>query len=160
MSIGLGVTHCRSSSQNLNTKISTEPDFVGASNYVRYNIWYIIFMHHQGYINKPDVFYQGNKSTTRMDINGINSCIGNFYHIDIKYFFIKYRVEKVQISVMNCPTYLILADYFTKPLQEYLFHKFSNIIIEIFSPYTLLKDITSYSIKESVETKILGKQIP
>ena len=36
--MGLGVTHCRSSKQKLNTKISTESELVGTSDYVSYNI--------------------------------------------------------------------------------------------------------------------------
>ena len=35
----LGVNHCGFSNKNLNTKISTEAELVGASDYVPYNIW-------------------------------------------------------------------------------------------------------------------------
>ena len=33
-------------------------EFVGVSDYVPYNIIYIMFMHHQGYLNKPNKFFQ------------------------------------------------------------------------------------------------------
>ena len=56
MSTGLGVTHCRSSNQKLNTKISQESELVGASDYVPYNIWYIMFMHRQGCLNMSNNF--------------------------------------------------------------------------------------------------------
>ena len=52
--MGLGDTHCRSIKQNLNTNIYIEAKLVGASNYVPYNIWYIVFRHNQGYLNKPN----------------------------------------------------------------------------------------------------------
>ena len=52
ISVGFGVTHCRSSKKKLNTKISTESDLVGVKDYVPYNIWYIMFMHRQEYLNK------------------------------------------------------------------------------------------------------------
>ena len=57
MSVVFGVTHCRSSKKMLNTKISTESRLVGGSACVSYNIWYIIFMHHQGYLNQSNKFF-------------------------------------------------------------------------------------------------------
>ena len=59
VSMGLGLIHCRSSKKKLNTKSSTEAEIVGASDYVPYNIWYFMFMHHQGYLNKPNKFFPG-----------------------------------------------------------------------------------------------------
>ena len=53
---GMGVTPCRSRKHKLNTKISTKTELVGARNYVPYNIWCIMFMHHQVYINRKQVF--------------------------------------------------------------------------------------------------------
>ena len=51
MSMGFCVTQCRSSKKKLNTKSSTESEIFGASDYIPYNIWYIMFMHHQSYVN-------------------------------------------------------------------------------------------------------------
>ena len=45
--MGLGVTHYITSEQKFNTKISTEAELVGASDYGQYNLWYVMFMHHQ-----------------------------------------------------------------------------------------------------------------
>ena len=87
MSIGLGVTHCRSSKQKLNTKSSTEADIVGASDYFPYNIWYVMFMRHQGYLDNSNRFFQDNQIATRMEVNGRNSCTGNSRNIDIRYFY-------------------------------------------------------------------------
>ena len=58
MPMGLGVTHCRFSKKKLNTNISTESELVIASDSVLYNIWHIMFMHHQGYFNKSNKFFQ------------------------------------------------------------------------------------------------------
>ena len=54
----------------------------------------------------------------------------------------------------------MLADYFTKPLQGALFHQFRDIIMGRVSPFTLLEDTFSYTIKERVGKKILSKEIP
>ena len=72
ISMLLGATHYRSRNQKLNTKSSTESELVGESNYVPYNMCYIIFMHHQVYLNKSNKLFQDNQSAMRMDRNGRN----------------------------------------------------------------------------------------
>ena len=114
MSMGLGVTHCRSSKKIFNAKISTEAELVGASDYFPYNIWYVIFMHHQGYLNKSKRFFQDRQIAMSMEVNGRTSCTGNSRH---KVFFVKDRADREEISIVYCPTHLMLADRFTKPLQ-------------------------------------------
>ena len=59
--MGLGITHFRYSKQKLNKKISTEAGLVDARYYVPYNIWYIMFMHHQGYLNNLNKFSKTTK---------------------------------------------------------------------------------------------------
>ena len=73
MYMGSGVTNCRSSKKNLNTKSSTGAELVGASDYLPYNICYVVFMHHQGYLNKSSRFSQDNKSAIKTEVNGRNS---------------------------------------------------------------------------------------
>ena len=58
ISMGLEVTHFRSVKNKLSTKIITESDLVGESNYVPYNIWCIMFIHHQVYPNKTKQVFQ------------------------------------------------------------------------------------------------------
>ena len=79
--------------------------------------------------------------------NGRNSCTVNSRHIDIRYFFIKDRVDKEDLRIMYCPTRIILADYFTKPLQGGLFHMFKEIVMGRASLYKLIEDMVSYSRK-------------
>ena len=114
--MGWGSLHAKSSKQKLNTKSSTESDLVGMSDYLPYNIWWIHFLNEQGYKVKDKK-------------NGRNSCTGNSCHIDIRYFFIKDRIDKGEVRVKYCGTDIMLADYFTKPLQGSLFHKFRNVIM-------------------------------
>ena len=59
-----------------------------------------------------------------MEMNERNSFTGRSCHIDIRYFLIKDRVEKGELSIMYCPAHLILEYYFTKPPQGELCHKF------------------------------------
>ena len=52
-------------------------------------------------------------------------------HIDIRFFFIKDRVEKGDIKVVFCGTEEMVADYLTKPLQGAVFRKFRDAIMGI-----------------------------
>lgn len=126
---GIGMVHCKSSKQRINTKSSTESELVGFSDYIPYTIWIRLFLASQGYKLKRNIVFQDNKSAMLMEINGRNSCTGNSQHIDVRYFFVTDRIDKGQFSVEHCPTLLMIADYFTKPLQGQLFHKFRNIIM-------------------------------
>ena len=46
-----------------------------------------------------------------------------------KIFFVKDRVDKGELTMEYCPTYQMLGDYFTKPLQGSLFNKFRRVIM-------------------------------
>jgi hypothetical protein len=102
---------------------------VGASDYLPYPIWAKKFLHGQGYALKENNFHQDNLSTIRFCKNGRKSCGPNSRHIDIRYFFIKDRLEIEDFSVVHCPTEQMLADFFTKPLQGSLFKKLKAVIM-------------------------------
>ena len=113
----------------MNTKSPTESELVGDNEYLPYNIWYIMFLGAQGYRIKNNILFQDNESAIKMETNGRNSCTGNSRHIEIKYFWVKDRVDRKEIRIQYCPTWLMLADYFTKALQGSLFVKYRNIIM-------------------------------
>ena len=94
MPMGWGTIHARSSKQKLNTKSSTEAEVVGLSKYVPYNIWIVNFLKAQGHSITNNIIYQDNQSAIKMEKNGRNSCTGNSRHIDIRFFYVKDRVEK------------------------------------------------------------------
>ena len=83
-----------------------------------------------------------------MQKNGRNSCTGNSRHVNIRYFFVKDRIDKGEIEVEYCPTHLMLADFFTKPLTGKLFHTFREVIMGYKSIHSLI-DADS-SLKERV----------
>ena len=51
--------------------------------------------------------------------------------IDIRFFFIKDRIEKGDIKVAFCGTDDMVADYLTKPLQGAVFRRFRDAIMGI-----------------------------
>ena len=50
-----------------------------------------------------------------MEVNGRTSCTGNFRHVNIRYFFVKDRVDKGEADITYYPTGQMLADFFIKP---------------------------------------------
>ena len=129
ISFGRGSLHAKSSKQKLNTKSSTEAEVVGLSEYLPYNLWLVNFLGAQGYTIESNIVYQDNQSAIRMEKNGRNSCTGNSRHIHIRYFFVKDRIDKNEVTIEYCPTLQMLADYFTKPLQGSLFNKLRKVIM-------------------------------
>ena len=81
----------------INTKISTEAELVGVSDYLPYPLWFLLFLKYQGYNLNKNVIFQDNQSAIRLEKNGRNSCTGNSRHIDIKYFLLRIRS-----SMMKC----------------------------------------------------------
>ena len=154
MSLGWGTLHAKSSKQKLNTKSSTEAEVVGMSEYVPYNIWLVNFLKSQGYEIQQNIIYQDNQSAIRMERNGRNSCTGNSRHIDVRYFFVKDRIDKGEMCVEYCPTHEMLADYYTKPLQGSLFKKLRNVIMGFDHISTLKNKVTpSLTMKERIEKR-------
>ena len=129
MSFGVGVLHSKSTKQKLNTHSSTEAELVAVSDYLPYHIWMENFLKAQGYPLKKKVLYQDNQSAIKMEQNGRNSCTGNSRHINVRYFFIHDRVKSGNLKVVYCPANLMLADFFTKPLQGSIFKTFRNAIM-------------------------------
>ena len=129
ISFGVGIIHGKASKQKINVKSSTECELVGVSEYIPYSLWLGYFLEHQGYKLKSNLVHQDNQSAMRMEVNGRTSCTGNSRHINIRYFFVKDRVDSGEVKIVYCPTGRMLADYFTKPLQGNLFKKFRAVIM-------------------------------
>ena len=108
-----------------------------------------MFLSAQGYLIKDNILYQDNMSTILMLKNGRNSCTGKSRHVNVRYFFVKDRVDKQEVKIEYCPTLQMLADFFTKPLQGHLFRKFRDVIMG-YKPILSLK-WRYFEIKERVE---------
>ena len=64
-----------------------------------------------------------------MENNGRDSFTGRSRHINMRYFFVKDRVDKGELTIEHCPTKLMIADYMTKPLQGKQFKMFRCLIM-------------------------------
>ena len=83
----------------------------------------------QGYDTGPLTIHQDNKSTILLAENGILSSSKRTKHINIRYYFIKDRIDRKEINIIYCPTSAMVADYFTKPLQGSQFIRFRDMIM-------------------------------
>ena len=90
-----------------------------------------VFLKEQGYDVQETTLYQDNQSAELLEKNGRMSSTQRTRHINIRYLFLKDRIDKGELNVEHCPTERMVADFFSKPLQESKFIEFRNIIMEI-----------------------------
>jgi hypothetical protein len=128
-SLGKGALMPTSTRQKLNTRSSTETELVGADDMMPQIMWTKYFMQAQGYTLKQTILYQDNRSAILLEKNGKMSSSNRTKHVNIRYYFIKDRINKCELSVKHCPTGEMTADFFTKPLQGKLFIKFRKAIM-------------------------------
>ena len=126
---GRGAIMSKATKQKLNTCSSTEAELVGNSDFIPSAIYASLFLNAQGYDMQPSTVNQDNQSTMKLLTNGRASCSTKSRHIDIRYFFMKDRIDKGEFTVQYCPTELMIADFFSKPLQGSLFQRFSAVIM-------------------------------
>jgi hypothetical protein len=129
LSMGGGVIYGTSTTQKLTSKSSTEAELIGASDVMPQVIWTRFFLEAQGYRVRENIVYQDNKSAILLEKHGRASSSKRTRHINIRYFFVKDRINNEEVTVEFCPTEHMLADYFTKPLQGSLFKTFRNRIM-------------------------------
>jgi hypothetical protein len=76
-----------------------------------------------------NVLHQDNQSAILLERNGKTSSSQKTRHIDIRYFFLKDRLNTERLQIIHCPTFFMIADFLTKPLQGLLFRKFRAVLM-------------------------------
>jgi len=127
VTLGDGPISVDSSRQKLNTKSTMESEIVGASDGSN-NIFYLRnFLIEQGYRMGPAKLYQDNQSTLAILKTGQMSKRSR--HINIRYFYLKDRVDQGEFELEYIPTDEMLADLLTKPLQGEKFRMLRDRIL-------------------------------
>ena len=126
---GRGVFLPMSKKQRINTGSSTEGEVVGVSDYVPNTIWLLKFLEGQGYKQNLCILYQDNEAAIRMLQNGKKSSSRRTRHLDIRLFNIKDKLKQHNIEVRYCSKKNMIADFFTKPLQETKFRKLRRLVL-------------------------------
>ena len=97
--MGKGCIYLASGKKKINTKISTEVELVGIRDVLPQVSWYRNFLRSQGYQVNKSIIYQDNQSTIRLCNNERASIRRLNRHIDIRYFFITYRIKSKEVRV-------------------------------------------------------------
>jgi hypothetical protein len=113
---GSGPVLVKSTKQKIVTKSSTEAELVALSDLSSLGLWLRDFLLAQGENPQPVTVYQDNMSTLALINNG-GSTSERTRHINIRYFWLKDRIDTGDITPVYRPTEEMIADFFTKPLQ-------------------------------------------
>jgi hypothetical protein len=128
MMIGKGCIIAKSSKQKINTKSSTEAEFIALSDSATDGIFARQFAKYQGYEKAPAVIFQDNESAINLAKKGFTSSHRS-RHINIKYFWITNRIKGNQLAIKYCSTDDMAADILTKPLTGVKFQFMRNLLL-------------------------------
>ena len=131
LSMGKGAIFSTSTKQKINTKSSTEAEFVGVDDLMHQILWTRLFLTAQGFHVNDNVIYQDNESAIKLQNNGRGSSGKRTRHINIRYYFITDRIANGDVRVQHCPTDRLIADFYTKALQGHLFRLFRSLILNL-----------------------------
>ena len=131
LSLGKGSVYATSTKQKLNTKSSTEAELVAVDDLMPQILWTKMFLEAQGLKVQDNIIYQDNQSTMKLANNGRGSSGKRTRHINIRYFFITDRVKRGDVRIIHCPTDMLIADFYTKPLQGKQFRIFRKLILNL-----------------------------
>ena len=129
MTMGYGSISSNSTKQKLNTRSSTEAELVAVDDMMPQVLWTKRFLEEQGFQLRPVKILQDNRSAMLLEENGKASSSKRTRHIQIRYYFVTDQVAKRNVTIQHCPTKLMVADYFTKPLQGSSFLEFRKVIM-------------------------------
>jgi hypothetical protein len=124
ISLGGGAVYAASSKQKLNSKSSTEAELIGVSDGLTQGLWTRNFLEQQGLKigELPVRLFQDNLSTKALMERG-RSASARTRHVNIRFFFVKDRMDCGEVQVEYLPTDEMVADLLTKPVQGELFRK-------------------------------------
>ena len=126
--LGIGNVHWSTAGVKMNTKSTTETEFYSTGENITDAIFIRNYLIAQGYDIPPVTVYQDNQAAIKLCENGVNSS-ARTRHIDIRYFFIKDRIDNGDIKVEYLHTKSMIADYLTKPLVGELFYKLRDLLL-------------------------------
>jgi hypothetical protein len=131
LSMGKGAVYGTSKGHKMVTRSSTEAKLASLYNVLPQILWTHNFLDGQGYGVSDSVVHQDNKSMILLAENWCMLSSKRTRHLNIQYFFITDGVKARELSIKYCPTYEMISDYFTKPLQGTLFRKMRDLIMNV-----------------------------
>jgi hypothetical protein len=128
ITLGKGPIFVRSSKQRLVTKSSTEAELVAMSDEASQVLWSRDFLIGQGYKLGPTKLLQDNQSAIALIHKGKHAS-SRSRHVNIRYFFVKDRINSQELNVAYLNTNDMIADIMTKPLQGEQFRKMRAVLM-------------------------------
>ena len=92
-------------------------------------LWTRYFLEAQGFGAVDTIVYQDNQSAILLEKNGRASSSKRTRHFSIRSFLDTDRVNSGEVEIKYCPTGMMIADLFTKPLQGTAFKVFRDLIM-------------------------------
>lgn len=118
----VGPLFAKSGKQKIVTKSSTEAELVGLSDTASQAIHLRSFIVAQGYEIGPVIVYQDNMSCMALVKRG-GPTSERSRHIDIRYFWLKERVDIKEVVIEHLGTERMIANVLTKPVQGAQFER-------------------------------------
>ena len=81
-------------------------------------LWNRYYLEALGYGIEENILYQDSMSEMLLENNRKKSSTKNQKHINVRYYFIKDRVETGDAVIEHCLTEEMLGDHFTKPFAR------------------------------------------
>jgi hypothetical protein len=128
LTLGGGAILAKSSKQKIVTKSSTEAEIVGVSDFASQVIQVRSYLVEQKISSGPATIFQDNLSGMKMLEHG-RPVSDSTRHINIRYFFVKDRVDNGEIKLSHLSTRSMISDLLTKPLQGALFVRHRNSLL-------------------------------
>jgi hypothetical protein len=119
--------HVSSTKQKINTKSTAEAELVGLSDQSGTILMYKEFPAHQRYNLGEIKIFQDNQSTIAL-VNRGHSTSQRTRHVNIRYFYLKDRIDQKEIVVEYIESKRMLADILTKPLQGAAFEELRDVL--------------------------------
>ena len=127
----VGSAYSTSTKQKLVAQSSTESEVIGVHDVSPQAIWTTYFLKDQGVKVEQSVLFQDNMSSILLEKNGRSSSSKQTRHMNIRFLFIKDRVDSREVRIEHCPTGDMIAHFFTKPLQGRQFYKLRDQVMNI-----------------------------
>ena len=131
--VGDATVAAKSTKQKLVTRSTSESELVCASDMLNKGLMQKDFMLNQGYECRPVILHQDNMSTIKMIKNG-KSTSQRTRHINVRYFFIKEKVDEREVEVVYTKSEDMIADILTKPLQGKQFLRLRTMLLSNIPP--------------------------
>jgi hypothetical protein len=118
----------KSRKQSIVALSSTEAEFIALADTAKEALWWrkILREIDPKNINVPTTILEDNQSAIKLSKNHIHN--DRSKHIDVRCFFIRDYISKLQLDVKYVPTNLQIADMFTKSLSNEILKKFVKLL--------------------------------